>query len=428
MAWVWARRVALRSLAVGLAVVLAACGGGADRTKAQVRLVNATLDYASLEMRVDGSLRQGAAYGASAAYVEVDPGKAETTITQPGSAAALLSFTPAVAERRHFTVLAFGRLGALRQLTLDDNLGAPAENRTLLRVINAAPDAGNLDVFVTGNDDPIAGAVPAQAGAAFGNLGEVRTLTSGTWRLRVTAANDPEDLRLDLRGLVLGSRQVLTLVITPGSGGVLVHSLLLAQQGGITAAGNTSARVRVVAGLAAGGTVGARLGDVALLGSQVSPAVTAYRTVPAGNATLGLTVNGQPLAGSVFHLVAGSDYTLMVHGEPAAARSSWLLDDNRPALSAGQARLRLVNGVAGASGPLSMTLDFNPLADGLDAGAASAYRSNPAVVNGQIAVSAAGTPNPLFSAGEQIFAAGGVYSVMVVGSAHAPTGIVRRDR
>ena len=191
------------------ALLLAACGGGdTDRTKAQLRLVNASDAYAALDLRVDDQVRQGGvAYGAGADYVEVDTDKADSVITRSGSATALLSFTPAVARGKYYTVLAFGAEGALRQMPIDDNVGAPESGRTVLRVVNAAPDAGALDIYLTGADEPLASAVPVRAGAAFGVEGSLLTVDSATWRLRVTAAGSKTDLRLDLSALALGSRR-----------------------------------------------------------------------------------------------------------------------------------------------------------------------------------------------------------------------------
>ena len=116
-----------RTLLLGAATLpatgwLTGCGGGDDVTKAQVRLVNAAdvLGYPSLDMRVDGALRQGdVAYGGSAAYVEVDPDKALTTISATGSPTALLTFTPSVTEKKHYTVLAFGGSGGARSPSPD---------------------------------------------------------------------------------------------------------------------------------------------------------------------------------------------------------------------------------------------------------------------------------------------------------------------
>ena len=411
------------------ALLLAACGGGTDRTKAQLRLVNASDAYAALDLRVDNQVRQGGvAYGAGPDYVEIDTDKADSVIARSGSATALLSFTPPVARGKYYTVLAFGAEGALRQLPLDDNVGAPESGHTVLRVVNAAPDAGALDIYLTGADEPLASAVPVRAGAAFGVEGSLLTVDSATWRLRVTAAGSKTDLRLDLSALTLGSREVATLVLTPGRGGVLLNTLLLVQRGGIGRQDTALARVRVAAGVADSGAVSARVGDQVLMTSVGSPAVGLYTLLAAGTQPVVLAVNGNPLATAPVTLAAGADYTLLLHGAAAAPQAGWIEDDNRLSADVGSARLRLVNGVAALAVPLSMTVDFLPVADGVAAGSASAYASLAATTTAQLSVTAAGRAAPLFSAVDQRLDAGAVYTVFVVGAPSAAVGILRKDR
>lgn len=43
----------MRGVALALAAVVVACGGGEDLSKAQVRLVNASSGYAALDLVVD---------------------------------------------------------------------------------------------------------------------------------------------------------------------------------------------------------------------------------------------------------------------------------------------------------------------------------------------------------------------------------------
>ena len=421
-----------RNLALVAVVLLAvACGGGGvDRTKAQLRLVHASDAYGALDLRVDGRVRQGAVnYGSEAGYVEVDPGDAETEITRAGSSTPLLSFTPPLSRNRYATLLAFGAEGALRQLQLDDNLREPDAGRTLLRIVNAAPDAGNLDVYLTGADEPLAQSVPVRAGVDYGSDGGPITVSSATWRLRVTAAGNKADLRLDLGGIVLADRGITTLVLTPGRGGVLMNALLLEQQGGILRRDSTQARVRVAAGVADSGAVSASVGGVALMASVGSPAVGLYTLVPAGAQPVTLAVNGTPFAApAAVTLAAGADYTLLVRGEPATPAASWIEDDNRRPADGGSAKLRLVNGLAGLAAPLSMTADFVPVADGVTAGAASGYASLTASATAQLSVTAAGLATPLFSAIEQRLDAGAVYTVFMVGRPPAAVGILRKDR
>ncbi len=423
MTFRWMAAVALAAL------VLVACGGGIDKTKAHVRLVNASIDYSSLQMNVDGStLQSGLGYGSTADYTDIDPGKAATIISQTGSATSLLSFTPAVSKGNYFTLLAYGALGGLAQLPLDDNGSAPDANQTYLRVINAAPDAGSLDVFITGTSDSLASSVAVQSAAAFGALGNYLTINSGTWRLRVTGASAKSDLRLDLTGLVLNSQQVATLVLTPGTGGALVNALLLTQQGGITRLDNTQARLRVAAGMASGGSVTAIVGGTTVGAALTSPVVSNYALVPAGSQTVSVSVNGTALTAPANPLAAGADYTLLVYGAPTAPAASWLQDDNHLPTDATQAKLRLVNGVSPLTTPLGLTSDFLPIASNVSPGAASGYGSVLGTITATLSVTAAGQATPLFNALNQTLIANSSYTLFVVGSDSAAVGILRKDR
>lgn len=426
-----------RTLLLGAATLpatgwLTGCGGGDDVTKAQVRLVNAAdvLGYPLLDMRVDGALRQGdVAYGGSAAYVEVDPDKALTTISATGSPTALLTFTPSVTEKKHYTVLAFGGVGTLRQLLIDENVGEPSDKRATLRVVNAAPDAGNLDVYITNEADPIESAVAVLAGATYGELSPRLDVASGTWRLRAAAANSKTDLRLDVRGMVLGNRQVATLVLTPSLGGALVNALLLVQEGDVTRLDSTQARVRVLAGVADSGAVTATVGGTPLMSAIGSPAVGGYALVSAGSPEVAISVNGNNVAAPVTTLAAGSDYTLLVYGALASAQAAWVTDDNRLPAVTGQVNIRLVNAVTGLPGALSMTVDAFPVAGGVAAGTASSpYVAVDANDVAAISVAAEGAATPVFTTTGQPLTAGGVYSVFVVGTAGSTSGIVRKDR
>jgi Domain of unknown function (DUF4397) len=427
----WAALLTLASL-----LLVAGCGGGTDRTKAQVRLVNASLGYAQLDLRVDSQLSQGGvAYGGSAGYVEVDPDDPATTVSSAGSATALLSFTPALSAKKYTSVLAYGAAGALRHVVLDDNTAAPDAGKALLRVLNAAPDAGSLDVYLTGTDDILLAAVPVQAAAMYGTLGGWVTVNSANWRLRVTAAGSKTDVRLDVPLLALPSRHVTTLVLTPGArdaGGVLVGSLAVAQQGAITREDARHARVRLAAVVAASATVAATVGTTTLAAGVGSPALADYVLLPTGVSAVTVAVNGTAVAAPAKTLDAGRDYTLMVHGLAAAGRVSWIEDDNRLPSDSARAKLRLVNGLAETAATLSMTLDFSPVADGVAIGAASAYASvaptSGGGTDGALSITAAGGSSPVFTAVDQILRANATYSVFLVGPPSARVGIVRKDR
>lgn len=441
MAWtrMAARLATLLAAFMATGALLSACGGGADRTKAQVRMVNASAGYMQLDLQVDGQLRQGqVGYGAAEAYVEIDPGKASSSITSAGSATTLLSFTPALSEKKHYTVLAFGAAGALRQMLLDENSAAPDTNKALLRVVNASPDAGPLDVYLTAPGDPLPQVVAVQTAVAYGVQGNYTLVNSGTWQLRITAAGSKTDVRLDVPVLSLASKQISTLVLTASQGGLMVNSLMLAQQGGIARMDTQQARVRLVAAVTDSAVVKASLGTTSLIsttanaGEITSPSLDSYVLVPVGSWAATVSVNGQPLTVPAETLKSGQDYSFMVHGPSSAPTSSWLVDDNRLPSDATQAKLRLINGLADTSAALAMKLDGSSVAGAVLVGAASGYTLVKPVAaggtNGRLTITAAGIPTAIYTSASQTLVAGGSYSVFVVGPVAAPSGLVGVDR
>lgn len=399
-----------------------------DRTKARLRLVNATRDYASLDLRVDGSLRQSAvAYGGSAGYVEIEPDKASITLTTSGSATSLRSFTPTVAKNRDYAVLAFGKAGALREVVLDENQAAPDSGKTGLRVINAAPDAGALDVYLTSATDSLTTAVAVHSAAAYGEVSAALDVTGGTWRLRVTGAASKTDLRLDVADLALPAGQVAVLVLTPSAGGTLVDALLVKQKDAIVQADGANARVRAMAGVGSAGAVTASVGGVSLIEGAASPVAGNYRFVAAGAPALAISVNGNSVGAPVTSLAAGRDATLLVYGPAATPAAVWIADDNQLPAATGSLRIRLVNATTGVTGNASLSVDGEAIgAGGVAEGATGTYSEITASSSATLAVSAGATG--LYSATNQALVAGGVYTVFVVGAAGSTTGIIKRDR
>lgn len=417
--------------AVAAALVLAGCGGGADRSKANVRFVNASSGYAALDVLVNDARKfASVAYGQGEAYIELDPDADEigTDVTRPGSTTPIVSLTPAVSKRDHYTLLAWGAEGALKVAQLDDNADEPDSGKALLRVFNAAADAGTLDVYLTADTDPLADAVALQPGAAVGSATTFATLNAGTWRLRVTGAGAKSDLRLDLSGLALTSRQIVTLVFTPGSGGVLVNALVLVQEGAVTAKANTQARVRVAAGVPDSGAVTALVAGQTLMNGVGAPAIGAYALVPAGDQLVSVSISGTALASSTVTLPAGSDHTLLVHNPAGTPVASWIADDNRLPATSGKAKLRLVHGMAGNTGAMSLTADALPVAGSVAAGTASAYTEVAPGTTIELSATAVGLASPVYSAVDRTLASGGVYTVFVLGGPSPATGLLRQDR
>lgn len=423
----WFGRLAVVMVGLLGLAALVGSGGGEDRTKAHVRLVNASSGFDALSLDIDGDrVTTAAAYGESAAYTDVDRGSGTAEVFRPASPTVLSTTSVDLGRNDSYTMLAYGKSGALGTVLLDENAGTPASGKTLLRVINTASDAGALDVYVTAAGDALADSSPVQTGAAYGSLGGFITLNSGTWRLRATATNSKTDLRLDFAALALGSESVATLVLTPGRGGVLVNALLIVQRGGIAVLANPQARVRAVAGVSDGGAVTAAVGTSTLITGVGSPSLTNYQLVSAGTVSVTASADGNAAAAVGASLVGGGDYTVLVYGPPTAPRAVLLVDDNTRPTVGSQTKVRLVHGLADSADALALKVDFLSVSDGVAQGSASAYATVDSSTAAQVDVTSGATT--VYSAADRVLDANSIYSVFVLGPVGSATGIVRKDR
>jgi hypothetical protein len=159
----------------------------------------------------------------------------------------------------------------------------------------------------------------------------------------------------------------------------------------------------------------------------VSPAVDTYALVPAGALTTSVVVNGAPFSVPNLNAAAGADLTLLVVGTAAAPQFFLLSDDNRLPLN-GLAKLRLVNGVNGLAGSISLTADANLVAQNVAFGTASTAATIATTGNSStLQVNSPGNV-PLGPSIPLTLQSQGVYSVFMLGDNTTPVEIVRADR
>lgn len=414
---------------LGALVTLAGCGGADDDENPRVRLVNASSGYASLDLYLDDSLVSSAiATGSASGYSTPDEGDHTVVLTRNGSGTSLQSQTLSLSKSTSTTVIAYGWEGALKTVRLDENEDAASSGKTKLLVLNAATsDVSSVDVYLTGNDDDLDSSTPV-ASSVSDVSGSYTSVGSGTYRLRVTAAGDSSDVRLDLSGVSLASTAVQTLVLRAGSGGTLLDGLMIAQQGDVTALANTQARLRVVAAASSNALVSASFNGTSVASSAKSPTIGSYARVTAGSAAPTVTVNGSTLGMSSQQLAAGGDYTLLVWGSATAPQTTLITDDNRlPSTST--AKMRLIHAMSDLSDTLSLTLDYADIASNLAQGSASSYKGSLAASSSaRIDVTTPTQSAAIYNATDTTIAAKGVYTVFMFGSSSAPVGVLRKER
>ena len=424
------RRLVLSAL-LASSLGLAACGGGSsskDSSSTTVRAINLS-DMASADLYTGDTRRFSTLSDAPAPPIRFDGAAYTLNVKKAGEAATLLSDPATFLKDKHYTVVIWGRESGLRLVTLaeDENSNDIAAGSARLRIFNATGDSGALDVFLTAPTTVLGDTAPTQGALTSGMLSGFRNVTKGTYRLRLTGAAEPNDVRLDIPAITLGEKEFSTLVITAGASGVLVNGTVIVQQGAVTQTRNTKARVRMVASMDSGGIVAATLGSTTLTGSLRSPSVGPYTLFDAGNLAPTVRVNGVIIPSSPQSFVAGTDYTLLTYGAVGAGKLEVFSDDNRLPTSATRTKVRLVNGVQGAD-PLTLAVDFLPLAVDVAAGKASDYVTTNSKAAVLVEVSSAAAAAPLYRIADVNLQAQAVYTVFTLGGNAVPTGMIRKER
>ena len=412
--------------------LLHACGGASD--DGYVRLVNASTDYSAISLYESGdAVGDAVAADTVGAYASVGADTYEFDLRTAGSSSTAASVSQAVAKGDHFTLVGYVDAGALKTAMLTDDADPPDAGYASLRIFNAAPAvAVSVDVYVTATacasltsaDSPVASAV---TGLQDGYASVVAASAGSAWHVCVTGTGDRTDLRLDIPALTLTSRQIATLILTKTGGGVLMNGLLLNQQGTLTSYANTNARLRLVADAASGGTVSASANGTTLGAGVVSPTVGAWRTVSAGDLALTLSIDGVAVPKTGLSVTAGGDYTLLVAGSAGAPTINLLADDDSaPTSTSLPVRMKLVNGLNGATGGAMLTANGVVVGDSVAFGAAS-DDANIAASSAAADLQATSAGTTLWEVSGQTLASGSVYTVFLLGDVGAPKGVLRVD-
>jgi hypothetical protein len=420
-----------RSFTLGAiaSATLSACGGGGS-SNSNLRLLNASVgNPGALSLQVNSSvINSGVTYGTVGSYASVGTSTNTVQVLNSANQAVYTSSFGLSGSAGPYTMVLAGFSGVTRTTVLTENQGSPASGTASLRFLNQAPDAGSIDIYMLSSGQSLASAPPLLTVTGIQVTG-FYAVNAGTYELVVTGAGNRSDVRLDQTGIVIGSGVIETMILSSATGGTLVNGIMLVQQGAATPYNNPQSRIRAVATLAAGATAAVTLVDsagasTALLAGNATPAIGSYSTVAGGKATVNFKVSGVSLS-QTLTLSAGQDYTLLIYGNAAAPTLSLVSDSNVLPSANSTSNVRLYNGLSGSTSPISLSVDFVPIASNVAPGAAALGTVlNTPLTSTTIAVTGAAS----YSASNVTVNTGAVYSVFMMGSASNPIGQLYRDR
>jgi len=432
------RNLAVPVLGLFAALALASCGGSGDDEEGgdpQIRLLNLSVGYPTLDMMTnldadddddDETQASSVALDTASDYADLDSDDYTIKLRRTGSGSILRSFAAEeLVEGTINTYVAFGEVGAFGALRIDDTLEEADAGESKLSIANVS-SAGSLDVYLTEPSVDLDDTTPVLSAVGSG-LAQV-TLDSGSYRLRVTAAGDTSDVRLDIANLTLPDRGVESLILTSTQGGMLANAVLLPQEGQPTKLPNTKARLRGAIGIANGASASIQVQGRSILTSATAGVIgSKYTLLDSGSAPVTLTVNGTVVPTPNIDLQAGADYTLLVWSNAAGPQAALIVDDNRLPVS-GSTKLRLLNGMSTLAAPLTLSVDFSPLIEGTLLGEVSDEVELAGGTDRQVDITNTSTAAAVLTRSGVTLQNTSIYTFFVTDNGPTAIGVLRRDR
>jgi hypothetical protein len=421
------------------ALVLGGCGGGGDGgsgADAKIRLLNLSTGYPTLDLITnvdadddddDETQASAVALETVSAYAELDPDDYTIKVKRTGSGSVLRSFAAEeLVEDTVNTYVAFGEVGAFGALKLDDTQDEADAGETKISVANLS-SAGSLDVYITEASVDLNDTTPvlSNVGASFSGI----AVDSGTYRLRVTAAGDTSDVRLDIANFALADRGVAALILTSTQGGMLANAIYMPQGGQPVKFANTKSRLRGAVGVANGASASIGVGGKSILSAATAGVIgSRYTLLDSGSQPVTLTVNGAAVTVPNVTLQAGADYTLLVWSNAAGTQTSLVVDDNRLPSSGSSSKLRLLNGMSTLAAPLTLSIDFSPVIEGTLIGQVSDEVEVTSGSDRQLDISNTSTAAAVLTRPSLTIQSNSVYTFFMTDNGATPIGVLRRDR
>lgn len=321
-----------------------------DRTEedASVRFVHGSPDAPAVDVIVDGApVAKDVAFGTATDYLPFPSGKHQVQIvpTGKGSESAVLDEEVDLDSGDAYIFAAAGLLNDIQAKTYKVDLDKLDDNQARVRLIHLSPDAGNVDLFVTGGDKWF-------DNVDFPNASDYKGVDAGSYDLEIRA-HDSDTVALTLAGTELKSGRAYDIVVLGQASDKSLTTLTLVTRvspscGDVLGNGTENdACVRVVHTSAGAPAVDVYVNDSLVIKNLAFGKATDFAPLPSGkDREIKIVPTGSPLDAAIVDkkvdLDAGQAYDLIaVNRVDDIDLKSEEVDLNP--VPAGQARVRVVH-------------------------------------------------------------------------------------
>jgi len=209
---------------LSLGVILFLVGCGSDSAK--LRVMQASPDESSVDVLIDGkSVATNVAYATATKYLTVSSGSRHLQVEPSGSTTVIVDQSLSLSGNSNSTVLVYGLSPSITALDLADDDSAPTSGDFKIRLVNAAPLMGAVDIFVvtpgTNLTDVGPNVTNLTAQAASGYL----SFAAGTYEVFFTVPGGISSF-IDSGPITFSTGQVRTMVALDGQAGGFTFSTL----------------------------------------------------------------------------------------------------------------------------------------------------------------------------------------------------------
>lgn len=345
---------------IAAAVLLTGCDNDDDisqppaaTTPAKLRVIHASADAPNVNVLAGTStLVSNLAFKGATSFQNVTPGVATVRVNGilPSGAATVIGPVNLPFESNiAYSILAIGDVAAIEPLVIPETITPVAAGSARARVVHAAAAAPQVDVYVTAPTALLAQSV-SLARLAFGELSGQASVPAGDYRIRVTAANNPNAVVFDSGTVALPAGADLLVVAVENTGPGAAPISLLVSTGTSSFEildSATPAQLRVIHASPDAPPVDVIVNDnfgAPVLEDVPFPAFSDYLTVPGGAYNVKVTPAnnaGVIVIDANVTLDAGKRYSVYATGLLAAIAPYVLVDDNRPVAT--NAKVRIVH-------------------------------------------------------------------------------------
>ena len=210
-------------LAVLLTLCAAGCkSAGAVGANAQFRVMNAAVEQPSLTyLLTTSTVASGLAYPTATAFSQQTPGGYTIHVEPAGTTATLINLPVVFQPGESYTFIAAEASFAspsLAPIFLTDDNSAPSTGQMKLRVVNASPDVGNVDVYVVAPGKNLQGVTPTFSNLGFQAASSYQNLAPGNYEIYFTVAGQ-KTILIDSGALTFHAGQIRTVVALDATGG-----------------------------------------------------------------------------------------------------------------------------------------------------------------------------------------------------------------